>query len=199
MIHVKICGLTRLEDVEWAIECGAESVGFVFEPSSPRYVGGSEAFLERALRLASSVRAVAVFGPAPSAFTDDRFTAVQAIGERPPGVGEFVRAIRLDDEATVESVLAQAGSADTILLDAHAEGAFGGTGRRVDWGLAAEVVRAASVPVILAGGLDPDNVAQAIDIVRPAGVDVSSGVEEAPGIKSKDLIRRFIEAARSPA
>jgi len=194
--RVKICGLTRIEDVEAAIEFDADRLGFVFEPSSPRYVAENDAFLRAVAQLGSGLM-VAVFGPAPSLFVDDRFSAVQAIGERPRGASEFVRTIRLHEAATVEGILAEAGSADAILLDAHTEGVYGGTGRKVDWRLASEVVRASEIPVFLAGGLDPENVARAVQIVRPYGVDVSSGVEEAPGIKSRDLIRRFIEAARS--
>lgn len=196
VIEVKICGLTRLEDVEWAIECGADRLGFVFEPSSPRYVGENSAFLDAIARLDPAIPRIAVFGPAPVAFEDPRFAAVQAIGQRPSGTMTFIRAIRLEQASNVESVLQQAGDADSFLLDAHSPVAFGGTGRRVDWGLAAEIVRSTPVPVFLAGGLGPDNVAEAIRIVQPAGVDVSSGVEEAPGIKSRERVRRFIEAAR---
>lgn len=195
MIRIKICGLTRLDDAVWAAECGADALGFVLEPTSPRCVAGADGLLAGVRDLGPEL--VAVFGPAPAAFRDERFDAVQAIGPRPLGARRFIRCVRLGPGATVASVLDDAADADALLLDALVEGEYGGTGRRVDWGLAAEIAQASPIPVALAGGLTPENVAEAVAAVRPAGVDVSSGVEERPGVKSGDAVQRFIAAARS--
>jgi phosphoribosylanthranilate isomerase len=105
-------------------------------------------------------------------------------------------AVRPTEKTTVESVVAADPRCSAILLDAFSEHGFGGTGILIDWDFAAEVVRASTRPVILAGGLTPLNVAEAISRVRPYAVDVSSGVEISPGIKDHDAIEAFAEAVR---
>ena len=94
-------------------------------------------------------------------------------------------------------LIAEAGNADAILVDANIEGRHGGTGQLADWDLAAEVVRVSTKPVVLAGGLTPDNVADAIRKVRPYAVDVATGVESEPGIKDEAKMRAFFDAVRS--
>jgi phosphoribosylanthranilate isomerase len=193
VIRVKICGLTRREDAELATELGADALGFIFEPSSPRFIAVPET-LTWLNELGPYVTRVAVFGPLPEAFSCAGFQAVQAIGASAltDMAKQRIEVIRLTDHALpgIET------ACDAILLDAHQPGIYGGTGRRIDWPLAAEVVRASPTPVILAGGLTPDNVRDAIEQVRPYAVDVSSGVESSPGIKDHIKLRDFIEAVK---
>ncbi|MFQ3586100.1 MAG: phosphoribosylanthranilate isomerase [Fimbriimonadaceae bacterium] len=192
---VKVCGLTRREDAELAAELGASALGFVFEPSSPRFVGDGW-FPDWLSGL--GVERVAVFGPFRAGVAE-RFDRFQATGwdEAEPESPSRIRrisAVRVRAGDTVASILAQVGDADRLLLDAYDPGGYGGMGRRIDWALASEVVRASPVPVALAGGLTPDNVADAVGQVRPAMVDVSSGVETSPGIKDPARMRAFFEA-----
>lgn len=192
---VKICGLTRQADAELAAELGATALGFVFEPSSPRFVG--DGWYPDWLS-GLGVERVAVFGPYRPGVADrfDRFQATRWDGATPecPSRIHRIAAVRVRAGDTVESILAQVGDADRLLLDAYDPGGYGGMGRLVDWTLAAEVVRASPVPVTLAGGLTPENVAEAAAAVRPAMVDVSSGVEAAPGVKDEARLKAFFDA-----
>lgn len=194
MVRVKICGLTRRQDVEWAIECGADAVGFVFEQSSPRCLSIEEATV-LANGLPPYLTRVAVHVEAsPYGLV---LEAIQA--QTFPGKmrGKTVQVARLKQGSSVEEIVKLGERADAILLDAFSNKGYGGTGEKVDWGLASEIVAACPKPVILAGGLDADNVALAICQVRPYAVDVASGVESSPGIKDRELVRRFIDAAKS--
>lgn len=190
--RVKVCGLTRLEDAEGALAAGADALGFVFDPASPRFVGSDA--LPR--QLSSDTLTVAVFGSYRAMSTGCRL--VQCTEGGPDA--QMVRALRLGPDATVASVLAQlAGEATApvaVLLDAFVAGVSGGTGHTVDWGLAAELVQAIAHPVVLAGGLHAGNVAEAVRLVRPYAVDASSGLELAPGIKDPDKVRAFVDAAK---
>lgn len=193
---MKICGITREEDAWIAIEAGADALGFVFEPTSPRCVESWQDLPDLVKALGPYVPAFAVFGRPPSGSLPAGLRYVQAIA-RPAGFdGVFVQALGLGRGATVDAVLGQLGDAQALLLDAHKLGQWGGTGETVDWGLAREIVQASPVPVVLAGGLRPDNVAQAIEQVRPYAVDVSSGVEAGPGIKDWERVRTFVRAAK---
>ena len=197
--RVKICGLTRREDAALAVSLGADAIGFVFWPRSPRAVDPSDA---RALHagLPPLVSRVGVFVDASPADVADvvrraGLDVVQLHGDEPvdayAGVG--VRVVKVASLVTpddVEHVLAWPGEI-TPLVDAVDRQRRGGTGRLADWALAARV--AAERPMLLAGGLAADNIAEAIARVRPWGVDVSSGVEEAPGIKSPARLRAFFE------
>ncbi|MBI3721170.1 MAG: phosphoribosylanthranilate isomerase [Fimbriimonas ginsengisoli] len=197
MIQVKICGLTRTVDVELATSLGADALGFVLEPSSPRFV--SPQSLGYLIAAASGPLRVAVFGPAREDAPWEHFDAVQAISWPLP-VPEGLRSLqvlRLKPGDDLENHLALVKEADVIVLDAFSEPVYGGTGTIVDWELAAEVVRISFRPVILAGGLTPNNVAETIGRVRPHGVDVSSGVEASPGVKDPAKLRDFIQAARA--
>ncbi|MCH8273165.1 MAG: phosphoribosylanthranilate isomerase [Armatimonadetes bacterium] len=200
MTRVKICGLTRVADVEAAVEAGAHALGFVFEPASPRFVGarpGAPAALGAVPPLVASV---AVFGRLPKARPSGalRCGAVQFTEGSPAG-DEWplmrIRAVRLHPGISVEEALGAEGSA--LLLDTYDPNVMGGTGMPLDWDLAAEIVRGSERRVILAGGLTPENVAEAVRRVRPYAVDVSSGVEESPGVKDHAKIRAFVEAVRS--
>jgi phosphoribosylanthranilate isomerase len=199
-VKVKICGVTRAEDALLAARLGADALGFNFWPGSKRHLAPAAA---RAIvrRLPPYVTAVGVFVDAPReeilrAVDASGVTAVQLHGDESPELCAslplpVVKAIRVAD-AHALALLASYEVAG-FLLDAPGPG-YGGTGRTFDWSLAAEA--AASVPVVLAGGLRPENVAEAIRAVRPWGVDVASGVESSPGVKDEDRLRRFIAAAR---
>lgn len=195
-VRVKICGLTRPEDIACAVEAGADALGFVFETSSPRYVGIRWPDLLRCIP--PYIYRVAVFGPAPAEIPEG-VHAVQALwGDSPARVNgvDLIRTVRLGNGANIRQAREQASAISAILLDSFAPGQFGGTGLTVDWNLAQEFVEECPLKVVLAGGLTPENVAEAIQSVRPFGVDVSSGVETSPGIKSQEQIRRFIHNAK---
>ncbi len=200
-VRVKICGVTRLEDALLAVRLGADALGFNFWPGSRRFLAPAAA-REIVRRLPPLVTAVGVFVD-PS--RDEVLRAVAASGvqvaqlhgDEPPALCSalplpVVKAIRVRDAASLEALAAYDGLAG-LLLDAPSPG-FGGSGATFDWTLAAAA--AAARPVILAGGLGPANVAEAVRAVRPFAVDVASGVESAPGVKDGELMRRFIEAAK---
>ena len=200
-VRVKICGVTRLEDALLAVRLGADALGFNFWPGSRRLLAPAAA-REIVRRLPPLVTAVGVFVD-PS--RDEVLRAVAASGvqvaqlhgDEPPALCSalplpVVKAIRVRDAAALEALAAYDGLAG-LLLDAPSPG-FGGSGATFDWTLAAAA--AAARPVILAGGLGPANVAEAVRAVRPFAVDVASGVESAPGVKDGELMRRFIEAAK---
>lgn len=200
-MFAKICGITRLEDARHAVEHGATALGFIFWPESPRYVEPAtvHAILDA---LPQPVVSVGVFVNAPldalrATIAASGVTMAQLHGEETPDVAAgagvpVFRALglaRFDEEA-------RAWPSDTVwLLDAHDPVRRGGTGRRIDWPAAAAVAR--DRRVVLAGGLTPDNVAEAIATVRPIGVDVSSGVEASPGVKDPDRVKQFLANARA--
>jgi phosphoribosylanthranilate isomerase len=196
---VKICGITRLEDAQAAVASGADAIGFVFWSESPRFV---DPFRARAIAatLPPFVTAVGVFVDQPMAYVLGvaslaRLGAVQLHGSETPeyaaALGRpVIKAVALGDRR------AETWPASSIvLLDAHDPVRRGGTGRTIDWDAAAEV--AARRRVLLAGGLTPENVAEAVTRVRPFGVDVSSGVEDSPGVKHHQRLRELFEALRS--
>lgn len=195
MTRVKVCGLTRAEDVEVAVRAGAHALGFVFEPTSPRCVLERAEVLALAEDLPPFVQAVAVFG---SFFQHPTAMALPVVQALDPPESEHqirLRTVRLSPTTSVEEVLAMELDADALVLDSYDPVRLGGTGARVDWGLAAEIVAEATLPVILAGGLGPENVAEAVRHVRPYGVDASSRLEVAPGIKDADRVARFVSEA----
>jgi phosphoribosylanthranilate isomerase len=200
---VKICGLVRPEDAEHAIESGANALGFVFEEGSPRY---AKTHLEVIQSLGPYAMTVAVFGRLHQAVLENsgcKVAQFETAHPWPPGGMTSVITLRLQEGWTSEEAvrrLRQAESliqnGDAILIDAYHPTLAGGTGHRVDWDLAAFIVESTRTPVILAGGLTPDNVAEAIQKVRPYAVDVSSGIESSPGIKDHLKMRDFIRAAK---
>jgi phosphoribosylanthranilate isomerase len=201
MFVIKICGLTRLDDALAAIQLGADYLGFVFYPDSLRAITSAQAAAIMAC-LPACTRAIGVFVNAPRAdilrtTAACGLHAVQLHGdERPEEYADMPlpvwRAVRLLD-GRIEPEPA-AWPAATILLDAAPPGQYCGAGMCTDWKAAARLAR--TTPMMLAGGLTADNVAEAIRQVHPAGVDVSSGIEASPGRKNVDQMRRFIEAAR---
>ncbi|HEY3158746.1 MAG TPA: phosphoribosylanthranilate isomerase [Vicinamibacterales bacterium] len=199
-IFIKVCGITRLTDALHAVEQGATAIGFVLWPRSPRAVTVERA-AEIIAELPSSVMAVGVFVNEPidgirQIAERARLTAVQLHGDEPPAYADalawpVIRAVSVDDIGEA----AEAWSADTALLIDNIDLVRrGGTGAAIDWSQAADIAQRRRV--VLAGGLTPDNVASAIRAVRPYGVDVSSGVESAPGVKDFQKVAQFIANAR---
>lgn len=190
MTRIKFCGFTRAEDVEFACELGVNAVGFVLESGSPRRVD-TVTVQRLAMATAPFVKTVSVFGRFPglrSVVTD----LVQAVefGSEPPV--PFILAKRLGGPPDQQSV--DMSKCCGLLMDAYSPEAFGGTGTVADWSLAADLVEKVNSKWILAGGLTPDNVVEAIRVVRPYAVDVSSGIESSPGIKDHGKMRAFAEA-----
>jgi phosphoribosylanthranilate isomerase len=198
-LFVKICGITRPQDAELASRLGAAALGFVFWPDSPRYVAPQEA-RKIALGVPSHAMKVGVF-------VDESLDTVRAVMDE---VGLDVAQLHGHETAEYCRQLGRkvfkgigmrdAGAVDVsefdsdvvLLIDAHDPARFGGTGRTVNWDAAREV--AVARPIILAGGLNAANVKLAVRSVRPYGVDVSSGVESAPGVKDPARLRSFFEA-----
>ncbi len=224
-VRVKICGVTTPEQARTAAKFGADAIGLNFYPRSPRYITGAQAteileaippFVEpvglfvnqsfadvdrMARRL--GIRTVQLHGDQAELPTQSLLRVIPAFG------------ISVEDESTLtrlnsylERLRTQERTGITaILIDAHVPGMYGGTGKTAPWQLLNDLLRdwvrvndfIDCLPIILAGGLTPDNVAEAICIVRPYAVDVASGVESAPGRKDPDKLRRFIENARAAA
>ena len=193
-MFVKICGITRLEDALAAVDAGANAIGFVFWPDSPRFIDPHRA-RAIAARLPPFVTPVGLFVNQPRAYVGGvaslvRLGAVQLHGDETP---EFAASIAAP---VIRALPVEAAAAwpegTTLVIDAHDPVQRGGTGRTIDWMAAAAI--AARRRVLLAGGLTPDNVAGAIAQVHPFGIDVSSGVERAPGIKDHQRIKALFEA-----
>lgn len=205
MIKVKICGITCLEDALTAVDAGADALGFVFFPASPRHVSPEQA-AEIIRALPPFVQTVGLFvneDPPTVNTIADRcgLDIIQLHGEETPAYCTAIRrrvlkAFRVRDRHTLDS-LPQYHVAG-YLLDAWSPAAQGGTGQTFNWDIAAEAVQSGR-RIILAGGLTPENIAESICQVRPYGVDVSSGVEYAPGRKDADKIRTFITRAKQSA
>jgi phosphoribosylanthranilate isomerase len=200
MARVKICGITRLTDATEAVACGADALGFVFWPDSPRVVTPAQA-REIGCALPALVSRVGVFvnqSPADvrAIVAEAGLDVIQLHGDEdlPPyanlGV-RVIKAVSLDDEASVARAR-EYPDAVTPLVDATDRVRRGGTGQVANWALAAQV--AAVRPVVLAGGLRASNVAEALRRVRPWAIDVSSGVESSPGIKDAARLRELFAA-----
>lgn len=202
---VKICGLTCEEDAHAAIASGADALGFNFYPKSKRAVRLAEV-APWIVRLPEDIGRVAVVVEPDEALLialrdSALFHAIQFHGGESPGFcarwgGDFyIKACPLSDEASAQAALAA--PAPCLLLDAHAPGVYGGTGQTIDWALAAKVVAQAARPVVLSGGLNPQNIATAIQQVHPTAVDTASGVESSPGRKDKNKMAAFSAAVAS--
>lgn len=200
--RVKICGITNPEDARHAVLCGADALGFVFYPGSPRFI---EPDLAREIiaGLPPLLTAVGLFvNEAPTRIRElvdfCGLDTVQLHGDEQPDQCHYpscrvIKAVRLQKQMENSDVFSEY-QVSALLLDAYVPGQFGGTGHHCDWGQAALV--AARFRVILAGGLNPENVAEAVRQVRPYGVDVASGVEQKPGRKDPDKVARFIRATK---
>jgi phosphoribosylanthranilate isomerase len=204
-VKVKICGITNLADAQAAAEAGADLVGFMFYDKSPRRVSLPDA-AQIARQLPPHVVKVGVFGNPTEdlvtrAIADCGVSLLQFHGDETP---EFctqfglmsMKAFRIRDEQSL--VALRDYPTDAWLLDAFSPEKLGGTGEKFNWDLAVEAGKLGR-PIFLAGGLTPENVAEAVRIVQPYGVDVSSGVEASPGKKDHEKIRRFIANAKADA
>lgn len=198
MTRVKICGLARAQDAELAIELGAHALGFVFEPSSPRCVAGKTDLLRWAQALGPfAPPRVAVFGPLGRRIPGFALSQAERFDDSVP---DRLLVVRPRPEVRLEEELLRVTNDSPVaaVLDAYHPGMHGGTGTRVDleWARSMrERLDLAGIPMVLAGGLTPDNVALAIREVRPYAVDVSSGIESAPGVKDPGRMRAFIQAS----
>jgi phosphoribosylanthranilate isomerase len=200
IVRIKICGVTRLEDALLASRLGADALGFNFWPGSKRHVSAAAA-RQIIARLPPFVTPVGVFvnqpeGEMRAIAAETGIQVFQLHGDEPPGLCSrlplpVVKAVPVDQVSTLSKLLSY--EVQAFLLDTPSRG-YGGTGRPFDWSLAEGVSEAA--PVILAGGLTPENVADAVRAVRPWAVDVASGVESSPGVKDADRMLRFVTAVR---
>src|SRR3954469_16118936 len=209
MVRIKICGVTTPEDARFAADAGADAVGLNFYPKSPRFVTPTQA--------AAIVRALPAFTSPVGVFVGMPLRQVCAVGfqlglrgvqtydEQPPAEDTFpfahVPAFRVKDAAGLDHIrrfIDAAAKLDrppsAVLIDSLVEGQMGGTGHAAPW----ELLKGfdPGVPLILAGGLTPENVADAIRLVKPWGVDVASGVEANPGVKDPSKVRAFVAAVR---
>ena len=199
--RIKICGVRREVDVEAAVEAGADAIGLVFHPASPRHLAMARA-AELVRRLPPFVTPVGLFVNAEPPEVEAALAAIPPLvlqfhGDETPGYcvrfgRPYLKAVRMGAGVDLLDSARRFASAQALLLDAHVEG-YGGGGKVFDWSLVpADVAR----PVVLSGGLHAGNVISGIQQLRPWAVDVSSGVESARGVKDADLIRRFCEAVR---
>lgn len=204
-VKVKICGITNADDAQAAIAAGADLLGFVFYDQSPRAVSiGQAAAIARIIP--PWVVRVGLFVDAPPELVGEATSAcglqlLQFHGDETPAycrqfAAMSMKAFRVKDAGTISGL--SEFPTDAWLLDAFVPGQHGGTGHSFNWDLAVEAVKLGK-PVFLAGGLTPGNVAEAVAKVRPYGVDVSSGVESAPGKKDHAKVKAFIEAAKAVA
>jgi phosphoribosylanthranilate isomerase len=203
MTRIKVCGITRMEDAILSAELGAAAIGFVFWPGSPRFVDADRA-AAIVRSLPSRVTAIGVFVDQPvdevqRVATRVPLAAIQLHGSEPLAYAQrllqpVIKAVPVGETFAAESLDAIPAEI-TVLLDAHDPVRRGGTGQRIDWTAAASA--AARRPVFLSGGLNPNNIADAIARVRPYGVDLSSGVETSPGIKDPSKLRDLFDAMRT--
>lgn len=200
--RIKICGLTRGQDVQVAVGAGVDAIGLVFYAPSPRFVNRERAS-DLARRVPPFVQTVGLFVNAEPQFVRETLRAVpihllQFHGDEDESYCQqfdrpYVKAARVTAQMDLVQYIAEFPSAQAILLDAFVDG-FGGGGKVFDWSL---IPDNPGKPIILSGGLDAGNVGEAIVRVRPAAVDVSSGVEVGKGIKDAEKIHSFVAAVRS--
>jgi phosphoribosylanthranilate isomerase len=197
--RIKFCGITRDKDAQAAVSLGVDALGFVLVPGSPRQIAAERAAAIRR-KLPPFVSSVALFKDADSAFVQEaidelRPDLLQFHGDEDPRFCAsfglpYLKAVAMGEK---QSLLAQArrfSSATGLLLDSHAKGGMGGRGETFDW----SAVRPVKKSLVLAGGLNADNVARAVKFLRPYAVDVSSGIESKPGIKDPEKMRAFVNA-----
>ena len=201
-VKVKICGITRTQDALAAVEAGADALGFMFYEASPRYLTPAQA--------TPIIRALPPFIAKVGVFVDPSeemvrraieqcgLDTLQFHGQETPEfcrrfAQKVIKAFRVRDTDSLSATRDY--QRETWLLDSYVADQPGGTGRTFNWSLAAAAVQSGG-RVLLAGGLTPENVGEAVRQVRPFGVDVSSGVESAPGLKDPGKLRAFVEAAR---
>jgi len=207
MVKVKICGITNLEDALLSIDCGADILGFNFFEKSPRYVAPQNAagIIDK---IPNDILRVGVFVNMETYRIDEfvqllKLDAVQLHGDESADFvselkretdAKVIKAFRVSSDFMVERVLDF--QTETVLLDKFSNEHYGGTGERFDWKIAHDV-KGLDVEIFLAGGLTPENVAEAVQNVRPYAVDVASGVESSPGKKDPKKLEAFIKNAKN--
>lgn len=205
MTLIKICGITNLDDALAALDAGADYLGFNFYEGSPRYIQLDVAQAIFA-QLPAAATKVGIFvnhslADVSRIVADTDLDAAQLHGDESPefcaslqanGVSA-IKAFRVSDDLTAERI--QEYRANLVLLDASVPGLYGGTGKTINW-KKARALRDGIPPVLLAGGLSPENVSEAIAVVEPVGVDASSALESAPGRKDHSRVRAFVNAVR---
>ena len=206
MTQVKICGMTNLEDAEHAASLGAWAIGVIHDADSPRFVDpGVAEEIGAAMKRRCEVAGVFVNAPIDeviAAAEREQLTLLQLHGDEGPSFcaeaarrtgARVMKAFRVRSAADVQA--AEAFRTDLHLFDAYRKGVHGGTGASFDWELLAN--RRSQVPMVLAGGLTPENVTEAIGVAHPYAVDVVTGVESEPGRKDHAKVEAFIEAAKA--
>ncbi|MEZ5528200.1 MAG: phosphoribosylanthranilate isomerase [Gammaproteobacteria bacterium] len=200
--RIKICGLTRVEDTQLACDLGADAIGLNFYPGSKRFLT-----LEQARRIRTSIPA---FVSAVGLFVNPERSEVESVlealhldclqfhGDESPGFCRsfalpYMKVIRVREGLDIKEEISKYSDSSAILLDSYDKNAFGGTGLRFDWEVARRCVQDKLARIVLAGGLRADNVAAAIAQVQPYAVDVSSGVESAPGVKDTQCLKAFFD------
>lgn len=197
-VRIKICGITRPEDALAAAASGADAIGLVFYPGSPRFIDTDNAAAIVSV-LPPLISKVGLFvnqnrSEIRSVLNQVSLDYLQFHGEESPEECSrydkpYIKSIRMDDNVKLASEVERYRGSSCLLLDAHVEGMVGGTGKTFDW---TKIPVSLNKPIILAGGLTPGNVKAAINRVNPYGVDVSSGVEKSKGIKDPDKMALFI-------
>jgi phosphoribosylanthranilate isomerase len=205
-VRVKICGITNLEDAEAAVAAGADALGFILYEKSSRFIP-----MEKAIRIVEAlppfVQTVAVTVNATKEFTNlgwrkqlKNFNLAQLHGDETPihvkAVGKYLPVIKVFPADMARTITPGHYLVSAFMLDTPSE-KRGGTGHVFDWNLAVEFMKRSTKPLILSGGLSPENVANAIERVQPYAVDVSSGVEASPGRKDHAKLRDFIQICKS--
>jgi phosphoribosylanthranilate isomerase len=201
VLKVKICGITNYDDAAMAVSLGADALGFIFAPVSPRKIEPASA-LEIIGRLPPFIKSVGVFVNEDINKIRDitsycGLDIIQLHGDETPEICESlmpraVKAIRVKDDTDISQLKAYRGKIRAFLLDTYSEKAAGGTGKTFNWDKAVEI-KTLGLPVILAGGLIPSNIEAAIKKVRPYGIDINSGIEKSPGIKDHRLMKELFE------
>jgi len=206
MVKVKICGITNLEDALTATEAGADALGFILYSKSKRFIKAKDV-RKITLNLPPFILKVGVFvNEDPRNVLEILSYAhldfAQLHGDETPeeceyvGKNRVIKVFRLKEIAEIEKIEPYIGKIRAILLDTYSKDSYGGTGKTFNWEIARAVKERFDIPVILSGGLNPENVAKAIREVNPYAVDVSSGVETEPGKKDKEKVFQFVKVAK---
>ncbi|MGQ0700422.1 MAG: phosphoribosylanthranilate isomerase [Panacagrimonas sp.] len=200
--RIKFCGFTRIDDLRAAVALGVDAVGFVCVPGSKRFIAPVDAAVLRGL-LSPFVTSVLLLSNADEARAARTIATVnpdlvQFHGDETPEFCErfarpYIKSVSVRSAADVHAAAERFGSARALLLDSHGADGMGGTGQAFDW---SQIPSGVDVPLILAGGLNPENVGLAVRMAAPFAVDVSSGIEFAPGRKDPDKMRAFVQAVR---
>lgn len=203
-MKIKVCGLTRLEDASLACELGAWALGFIFYPKSPRYINP-----EDAAKMIQSLRAECSNMPIlVGVFVNESIESVEAIkslvgldlvqlhGDESvsdcESISPLIKAFRPSSRQDIEGIKSYLNTVDYLLVDAAVKGVYGGSGQLSDWSLSKEV-KELGVPLLLSGGLNPDNIEKAWEDVQPFALDLSSGIESEPGVKDHDRLKKLFK------